>query len=465
MSFPHDFGTMATATIFIEVVTAFTDLGMGAAIIKFKKLEKEHLSTAFWSNLMVGITLCIVGIISAPYLAIFFKNEDLRDVMKVLSLGFIIGSLAMVHTVQLTRSLDFKINGIAQVGGTVCFGLISIPMVLMGFGVWSLVWGTLGSRLFIIVTIWLVVPWRPSFEFSSRHFKELFGFGAYTLGTTIMSSICLNVDIFIIGRYLGSTSLGLYLAALNLSTLPVRKVASTIRSVTFPSFSRVQDDDEMIRRVHLKNISYISLVSFPLLAGLSVVSHDFIRVVYGQKWIGAAVPLQFLCWAGLLRTITISFGTIYQVKGKPDIDFKIQIARFIFLTVAILGLFRYGFIGISIGILIATFFVFVVSQYFVNQMIGLTYKVFWRTLRPVIVGTLSIVVTVGIYRYAMVQYLSMGHAFRLFSSVIVGAMAYSLSLWFTKSDLVGELTELVVSTVRSMIHRAFRQDPETSKGL
>ena len=127
--FPHDFGTMAMAAIFIEIVSAFNDLGMGAAIIKIKDLKKEHLSTAFWSNLVVGIILCLLGILAAPLMARYFGNENLKPVVEVLSFGFIIGSLSMVHSVQMTRKLDFKTNGIIRVGGTLISGFIAIPMI------------------------------------------------------------------------------------------------------------------------------------------------------------------------------------------------------------------------------------------------------------------------------------------------------------------------------------------------
>ena len=250
-----------------------------------------------------------------------------------------------------------------------------------------------------------------------------------------------------------------------LSTFPVRKIAGTMRSVMYPAMSKVQDDNDRIKRAYLKNLSYISLVTFPLLAGLSVVAEAFVSVVYGEKWMEAAIPLQFLCWAGLFRTITVNFGSIYRIKGKPQIDFQLQLGRLVLLIFFVLGLYRFGLGGVAFGLVLTSLIVLFTGQSIVNRLIGLTYHDLWRDLRPALIGSLCIILSVEGYQIVATRYFQMGPLLSLASSVIIGMIAYGFALRWTQPTLVSEVLQLVFSTIRSMKLQSFRPGHETPKGI
>jgi lipopolysaccharide exporter len=273
------------------------------------------------------------------------------------------------------------------------------------------------------------------------------------LGTSFLADVCLNVDTFVVSRFLGSSSLGLYTMARNVSTFPVRRMADVVKAVMYPAFAKVQDEADRIQRAYLKNLSYVGIVTFPILAGLAMVSKDFVPFVYGDRWSEAAVPLQMLCWAGLLRTITINFGTIYRVTGRPEIDLKLQIFRLVVLVVATLALLPLGLMGVALGLVISAVVVFVVGQTIVNGLTGLTYLDLWKELRPVIWGVAAIILSVGLFQY-LVGFYEAPRFVRLFGSVGVGIAAYGSVLFGSQSTLAIEVWSLAFGTFKEMTERA-----------
>lgn len=88
-----------------------------------------------------------------------------------------------------------------------------------------------------------------------------------------------------------------------LMRMPQKRITRSVNRVIFSAFSRIQDEPERIRKIFRKVVLSVSLLSYPLLTGLAVLAHPFINVVLGEKWIAAALPLQIMCVAGILRSI------------------------------------------------------------------------------------------------------------------------------------------------------------------
>ncbi len=108
---PSEFGLVGMCMVFIAVATASSELGMGAALIQ-KKHDHEaeiNYSTAFWTGLIWGVGLyLIISVIVGPFAAYFYKEPLLISLIPILSISILIRPLNLIHTVILTRAMDFK---------------------------------------------------------------------------------------------------------------------------------------------------------------------------------------------------------------------------------------------------------------------------------------------------------------------------------------------------------------------
>src|SRR5574341_866507 len=197
---PEAFGLVAYATVFIAFAQIFVDQGFSDAIVQCPQIEREHLDTAFWINMLTGALIALVGVISSGAIAKLFREPQLAPIVSWLSLSFIFSGLSSVQQALLRRQLAFKSLALRSLLATIAGGVVAIGMALLGYGIWSLVAKILVSNLVSAIALWQVSDWRPGFRFSKRHFKDLFSFGINIVGGNFVDFFSLHSDDFLIDR-------------------------------------------------------------------------------------------------------------------------------------------------------------------------------------------------------------------------------------------------------------------------
>ncbi len=122
------------------------------------------------------------------------------------------------------------------------YGCVAVSLALLGYGVWSLVWGGLAQTLMSsIAQIAVVRHPHPSAARAAASSANcsVSALGAHESGC--VNYVALNGDYFVVGRLMGAVSLGLYSRAYGLMNLPHTYAASVMSSVMFPAFARCRE--------------------------------------------------------------------------------------------------------------------------------------------------------------------------------------------------------------------------------
>lgn len=201
-------------------------------------------------------------------------------------------------------------------------GGFAITLALIGFGVWSLAWQMIVSTTIGVIITWRVTDWRPRLQFDKRAVKELLGFSSNLLGFNVFNYWVRNMDNLLIGKFIGSGALGIYSRAYTLMLMPVSQISGTVGRVMFPALSKTQDDIVLTKRIYLKAIDAIALITFPMMMGLLVVADLFILALLGPKWEPVIPILQIFALVGLSQSIKTTVGWIYVSQGRTDWQFK-----------------------------------------------------------------------------------------------------------------------------------------------
>jgi len=440
---PEDFGIVGLAAIFLGFITTINELGLSAAIVQRKEIDELHLSTSFWASVIAGMTLFIIVVLASPFVADFFHEDIVQPILIVSAIGLIIGSFIVVHHALLEKSLTFKKLAIAEVCAAFVSGMVSISFAINGYGVWSLVFGGLAGGFVSVVILWKIVAWRPSLRFSFARFKELFGFGSHVMGSRVLNYIDSNMDYLVVGKLLGTSALGYYSFAYHLIMFPLTRISTMVTRVTFPAFSTIQDDNDTLRKGYLKVVRYISLITFPMLAGMFVVAPDFVVVVYGAKWAPMILPLQILCLAGAISSVGHTVGTILLSKGRADIQFKWNIFTAIVLPIAVIIGANYGIAGVAAAITVMTVSLFPIIQMITNKLIDLSMYSYFKAICPAIIGSITLIIFVEAYQRMSLTIYDLSAIGMLVSSAIIGIIVYILLLRIAFNDLFKELRSLI----------------------
>ena len=99
---PKEFGLIGMLTIFIAISQSFIDSGFRQALIRKQDCTQTDYSTVFYFNLTVGILFYLILFFSGPLISYFFKETQLTNLVRVLSLILIINSMTIIHRTILT---------------------------------------------------------------------------------------------------------------------------------------------------------------------------------------------------------------------------------------------------------------------------------------------------------------------------------------------------------------------------
>ena len=172
------------------------------------------------------------------------------------------------------------------------------------------------------------------------------------MGQRLLNYFSANIDYLITGRFLGPTQLGYYTLAYRLMMFPIWQVNPIFTNVAFPIFSWVQDDDRRLRAGYQRMIAYISLLTFPMYAGMFVLAEAFVRAVYGPAWLPAVPVIRIFCLLGILIVLGNPIGSLLLAKGKANWGFWLNVFSFCGRSVSNLIGVQWGILGVALSRLV-----------------------------------------------------------------------------------------------------------------
>ena len=174
---PADFGLVAMVTAVTGLGQAFADLGLSEATIQHPEISHEQVSTLFWINVAIGLTLMSITAALAPVLAWFYREPRLKDITLLLSLTFLVGGLRVQHDALLRRQMRFTSLAIRDVTSYVLAVPVAITLAWRGAGYWALVALPLTLNSTQMSLSWLMAHWTPGLPRRDAKVRSLIAFG------------------------------------------------------------------------------------------------------------------------------------------------------------------------------------------------------------------------------------------------------------------------------------------------
>lgn len=369
---PSDFGLVALTTVFISISQTFIDSGMTSALIRKNKCSQRDYSTVFYYNLIVSFIFFILIFSTSNYISIYFNQDQLKYIFKILPLIIIINAFGIVHKTILTIQLDFKSHYKSNFFATTISGCIAIYLALNNFGVWSLVIFEISKSLFSVSFFWYLSKWIPSFIFSKNSFNELFNYGYKLLLSGLLNTGFNNLFIIIIAKAYSSLQLGLYKKADEFQALPSKQLNTLISKVSFPVLSKIKEKNSKLYSGYKKLISHVMLISIFTMMFLSSISEPLVLIILGEEWILSAQYLELLCFVGLMYPLHSLNLNLLKVKGSSNIFLKLEIFKKILLLPVFYVAWSYGIFPMIYSLLIFNIVGFFVNSYWTNKLIKLS---------------------------------------------------------------------------------------------
>jgi O-antigen/teichoic acid export membrane protein len=452
---PQAYGLVGMAQVMIVFISLFRDIGSAAAIIQRRDITDRFVSSMYWANLGLGSCATVLCWLIAPAFAWFYRDAAVTNVIRMLSLTFLFGSIAVVPNALLTRQLNFKDIAKAELISGVASLVTAIVLASRGAGVWALVGATLVNTVAGTLLLSWLVRWRPRCEFDWADIRSMAGFGLSLSAFNIVNYFARNADNALVGRYLGALPLGYYRLAYNLMLYPVTGIAYTLGQVLLPAYSRIQGDYERLRRAYLRSVAAVSLLTFPMMAGLAVVSKEAVLVILGPKWLPAARILLILAPVGLLQSVVTTVGQIYVVTGRTDLMFRWGSLFGVVTVLSFVAGLHWGVEGVAIAYAIVWLLAAIPVLLPPCRLIQLPLTDYGKALWPSTKCTIIMLLTVAPLRILLGALWSHKPTAVLIPCTIAGAAAYCAAVMVTQPVAMQDLRAMV-STMISPLGDRFR---------
>jgi len=417
---PEEFGLVGYSTVFIQYLDVVNTLGMGTALISRRDRIVEAANAAFAISTILGFILFAFAWVSAPMVAVYFKEEGVINLVRIVAITLPLSALGAIPNALISRNLRFRTMIIPEISKSIAKGLLSIILAWQGFGAWSLIWGQVAGVLVGNIAAWTLARWRPTKIYDREVTRELLSFGGHIIAVGFIGALLSNVDYIIVGRILGAVALGYYTLAYRMPELIIQSINLVVSKIAHPVLSNIQMASESLHTIYGNYLRYTSLIIFPAGTGIAILSSQIIRVFYTPDW---DPSIEVMRWIAISLTISSMGhipGVLYKAINRPDILNKLAIIKLpITLVVLWYGAQR-GIVGVAIGHSILAVIKVFLDTIVASRIIKYEISKVIKNIGPSITGSF----VMGLAIYILGYFENTNEYLQLVSAIVIGGIVY-----------------------------------------
>ena len=172
-------------------------------------------------------------------------------------------------------------------------------------------------------------------------------------------------------------------------------------TVTFPTFSRIQEQKDLLKKAIEKSIFSVTLVVFPLLTGMCVFIYSFTQVFADyQKWQPAIMSFILFClsivWSAVSTPLTNTLNALGQINVTLKLMIFWTILTWILTPIAITF---YGYDGVALAALLISF-TSVLSVIYTKKFVNFSFvdQVWRQFLASILMAVVGISLTPHLFK-------------------------------------------------------------------
>lgn len=330
---PADFGIVAMAMVFVGLLEQLNQTGQKLLIIRHPNPTRQDYDTAWTISVVVGLAIAMTVFLLAPVVGIYFHEPRAVPVARWLALRAAMGGFENIGVVDFRRDIRFDRFFLYNMyPKLISFG-VTVTLAILWRNYWALVAGIICLQAVTIITSYVMHPYRPGFSFSK--INEMWSFSGWTLFRTIGTYLNEQIDQIAVGGVFGSAIMGRYAVAADVAASPIEEINGPMVSVLYPVMSSVQNDVMRLRELYLRTLQWSAIICAAAGVGVSLVAHDMIALVIGQKWMAAEPFVVWLALSAALLGLSSGAYTTFDSLGKPYLGARLQWVRLTFLIICI----------------------------------------------------------------------------------------------------------------------------------
>lgn len=352
---PAQFGLFGVTTLVLAFLEILVETGINVFLVQEKDDIDEYINTAWVISIARGMIISAVIFVAARYISIFFKSPDSLNLLYLIAAVPFVRGFINPSLVKLQKELRFKKEFWFKSTIFLFDAGVTVILALTIRSATSLVWGLIAGAILEVLLSFIYTRPIPKLSFEAVKMKRIINRGKWMTGAGIFQYLFRQGDDAVVGRILGTPSLGLYQVAYKISSLPISEVADVIARVTFPVYMKISKDGKRLRSAFYKTLLAVSVLVIPFGLAIFIFSREIILVILGDKWLEAVPVLKVLSIYGVIRAIINPSLTVFLAVKKQELVTFITFISVLGLAVSIIPLvIKFGMVGAGISTIVGS---------------------------------------------------------------------------------------------------------------
>ena len=326
---PRDLGLVALAAAVVLFFENLRDAGLPEAVLREERPSEGFLSAAALFLFAGGCFWALVLVAVGDQVAKILGDPTLKEILPVLALLLPLEGLNRIQIAHLMKQYAYRKLFFCQLLPLVFSLPLTFYLAKRGMGYWALVYGGIAAAT--VRTVAFLTLWHPRLrKLDGLKLRKGLLFGIHIVWQFLLGWAHVNTLRFLIGYFLGPSTLGLLSFGLGLGWRPLQFLALPILKIALPRFAELRRDPQNLRRTYSKFLKRtVSLAwIWTFLVVLSV--PPLIPKIFGVQWKAAAPLVRFFAVLAAVQSFGWLTVELFKALGRPQVISKFTLLQLVF---------------------------------------------------------------------------------------------------------------------------------------
>jgi teichuronic acid exporter len=442
---PEDYALVGMSGLLVGIIVLIGDFGLNSSIIQKKsELTHQELSSLFWQYVIIGLTLSGIVNLAAPLGAMFWGEERVLGLIRLSSLVIIFVSLSQVPMALMQKKMHFKRYGLILSVTSVCGSIVTIILAYSEMGPYSLILGTVFMSILKLILFSVYEPFKPALHYSFKENIDHLKFGGTVTLDRYLWWYYSKCDSWFASKFLSVNMFGVYSVAINLASMPIDKINAVVRPVSFPAFSKINNDNER-EEFFLKVTKYMAFLAFPIFIGLYWIADDFIPLVLGDKWIEATFIFKCLVLIFPLRCVATVYPAYLLSIRRADVGVKNMFIGALLATMFFAFGVQFGLNGLAFTWLVFYPLFFTICIYNNSKATNIRFLYYFNNISKAVLCTILMSLNIMLFQFLFKYYMGIDYVtffpsiIKILVTILIGLFSYTASVFLIDKNAISEI--------------------------
>ncbi|ALU42961.1 hypothetical protein AT705_08395 [Pseudoalteromonas rubra] len=311
-----EYGAAMLALTIHEVMRLLMRSGAGTQIIRANDQElPAYLKNGLILQWLLCSSLCVVQIIVALTTIWLFPGQDIALPVSLMALSYLVFPFMCIRGYLMQRRNQLGLFGLLSSIGVIVENLVLAIALYLGAGLMAIVIGKWAFTLVWLVCFSFVKSTPITGTFSKPVFVRLLRASTQMVGSDILRSLRVNMDMFLGARLLSPELFGLYSFAKSVGVGLAISLTQAYTTALYPYVCKLKNSNVFDSK-HKQQLIVITTVISTIFIMQALLVPWYVPVLFTENWQESFITASLLCLIATSTTWTDSYAVIQRANGR-----------------------------------------------------------------------------------------------------------------------------------------------------